>query len=58
MHHSGAKRAAGMLTHIPPLSWPASSGPSSIPEAFDVTTAASGILDRPIKSGDDTELAV
>jgi hypothetical protein len=33
-------------------------GPSSIPEASRLSTAVSGILDRPIKSGDDTEYAV
>jgi hypothetical protein len=31
---------------------------SSIPEAARVSTAASGILDRQIKSGDDIEFAV
>jgi hypothetical protein len=41
-----------------PLSWPASSGPSSIPEASQLSTAVSGILGRPVKPGDDRRTAV
>ena len=37
---------------------PRDGGASSIPEASRLSTAVSGILDRPIKSGDDTEYDV
>jgi hypothetical protein len=37
---------------------PRESGASSIPEASRVSTNASGILDRPVKPGDDIEYAV
>jgi hypothetical protein len=32
---------------------PRAGGASSIPEAFHVSAAVSGILDRPVKPGDD-----
>jgi hypothetical protein len=44
-----------MLNHILSAVMPRESGASSIPEASQLNSAVSGILDRPIKSGDDTE---
>jgi hypothetical protein len=54
MHHSGAKCAAGMRSHIPTAVMPRLDRASSIPEAPRLNSGVSGILDRPIKSGDDT----
>jgi hypothetical protein len=52
-----AFRAAGMHRHITSAVMPREAGASSIPEAeTSMNTAASGILDRPIKSGDDTDV--
>src|SRR5271163_4603914 len=49
----GRDRAAGMRTRIPPPSCPASSGASSNPRLLGSITVVSGILDRPVKPGDD-----
>jgi hypothetical protein len=47
-HDSDASRAAGMLSDVPSAVMLRESGASSIPETSEVTTAASGILDRPL----------
>jgi hypothetical protein len=54
MHRSGARQCRGKVESYSPLSCPASSGASSIPEASWSSTAVSGILDRPVEPGDDT----
>jgi hypothetical protein len=50
-----ANHAAGTLLHILLGVIARESGRSSIPEAIAIYGGASGILDRPIESGDDTE---
>jgi hypothetical protein len=44
-----------MLRHVFSAVMPRFSGASSIPEASLLNSTVSGILDRPIESGDDTE---
>jgi hypothetical protein len=56
MHNSGGFAPRGYFALFSPLSWPGLTGPSSIPETFDVTSAFSGILGRPVKPGDDIEV--
>src|ERR1700754_4195226 len=51
-----ANPAAGRLPHILPPSCPGLTGASSIPQASRFSTTASGMLDRPVKPGDDSEV--
>ena len=55
MHHPDAIAPREGVFTFPLLSCPGLTGASSIPETCDVNTAASGILDRPVKPGDDIE---
>ncbi len=41
-----------------PLSCPGLTGASSTPRPLGSSTTVSGILDRPVEPGDDTEFAV
>jgi hypothetical protein len=50
LHHSDAKRAAGMLSHIPSAVMLRESGASSAPRPIGSSTAVSGILGRPVPS--------
>src|SRR6266852_2495121 len=51
--NSDALRRENIASRLSPLSCPASSGASSTPRPLGLSTAASGILDRPVKPGDD-----
>src|SRR5262249_13228467 len=53
--HSAARtvKFAWKCSSHPPLSYPASSGASSIPETAVLESMGRGVLDRPVKPGDD-----
>ena len=54
MHHPGMTCRGNAESH-PPLSCPGLTGASSTPRLLGSITAVSGILDRPVKAGDDSE---
>jgi hypothetical protein len=56
MHHSGIScREDAEACQRSPLSLPGSTGQSSIPETSAFVPIGRGVLDRPVKPGDDIE---